>query len=82
VNEKQLAKLKELSDWDFSFRSKSRGDLHEMNLSVPEHMVELRYIQNPVFIVLLWLAATGLMAARQRNCCMEENEGARKLKIN
>jgi len=42
VNEKQLANLKELSDWDFSFRSTSRGDLHEMNLSVPEHVVELR----------------------------------------
>jgi hypothetical protein len=81
VNEKQLANLKELSDWDFSFRSTSRGDLHEMNLSVPEHMVELRYIK-PVFIVLLWLASTGLMAARQRNSCLEEAEGARKLKIN
>jgi hypothetical protein len=42
VNEKQLANLKELSDLDFSFRSTPRGDLHEMNLSVPEHVVELR----------------------------------------
>jgi len=42
VNEKQLANLKELSDWNFSFRSTPRGDLHEMNLSVPEHVVGLR----------------------------------------
>jgi len=42
VNEKQLANLKGLSDWDFSFRSTPRGDLHEMNPSAPEHVVELR----------------------------------------